>query len=107
MSSADPKLLTMIDRGWALLPTVVARGYTNVSLATARTTITEVAYTTLTVLYVVAYLIFDSRTACESLLRSSAWNCSRYSPKLSWKPLLGRTKQRSCGCCECTPSWVP
>jgi len=37
--------------------------YTNVSLATARTTITEVTYTTLTVLYVVAYLIFDSRTA--------------------------------------------
>jgi diguanylate cyclase (GGDEF)-like protein len=37
--------------------------YTNASLADARTTITEVSYTTLTVLYVVAYLIFDSRTA--------------------------------------------
>src|SRR5215210_9057918 len=37
--------------------------YTNGTLADARTTITEVSYTTLTVLYVVAYLIFDSRTA--------------------------------------------
>jgi diguanylate cyclase (GGDEF)-like protein len=37
--------------------------YANASLADARTTITEVSYTTLTVLYVVAYLIFDSRTA--------------------------------------------
>jgi diguanylate cyclase (GGDEF)-like protein len=37
--------------------------YTNVSLAAARTTITEVTFTTLTALYVVAYLIFDSHTA--------------------------------------------
>jgi diguanylate cyclase (GGDEF)-like protein len=37
--------------------------YATGSLAGARTTITEVTYTTLTVLYVVAYLIFDSRTA--------------------------------------------
>src|SRR5215212_3638280 len=37
--------------------------YANGTLADARTTITEVSYTTLTVLYVVAYLIFDSRTA--------------------------------------------
>jgi hypothetical protein len=26
MRSADPKLLTIMDRGWALLSTVVARG---------------------------------------------------------------------------------
>jgi diguanylate cyclase (GGDEF)-like protein len=37
--------------------------YANGSLADSRTIITEVSYTTLTVLYVVAYLIFDSRTA--------------------------------------------
>ena len=37
--------------------------YASVNLADVRTTITEVTYTTLTVLYVVAYLIFDSRTA--------------------------------------------
>ncbi|MDQ3863910.1 MAG: GGDEF domain-containing protein [Actinomycetota bacterium] len=37
--------------------------YTYGSLDEARTTITEVSYTTLTALYVVAYLIFDSRTA--------------------------------------------
>jgi diguanylate cyclase (GGDEF)-like protein len=37
--------------------------YTNGSLADSRTIITEVSYTTLTVLYVVAYLIFDNRTA--------------------------------------------
>src|SRR5215213_7747778 len=37
--------------------------YTNGSLASSRTTISEVTYTTLTVLYVVAYLIFDNRTA--------------------------------------------
>ena len=37
--------------------------YASVDLADVRTTITEVTYTTLTVLYVVAYLIFDSRTA--------------------------------------------
>ena len=67
--------------------------YTNVSLAAARTIITEVTFTTLTALYVVAYLIFDSRTACESLLRSSAWSCSRSSPKLSRKPPVGRTRQ--------------
>ncbi len=39
--------------------------YANDTLAGARTTITEVSYTTLTVLYVVAYLIFDSRTALQ------------------------------------------
>jgi len=37
--------------------------YANGSLADSRTIITEVTYTTLTVLYVVAYLIFDNRTA--------------------------------------------
>jgi hypothetical protein len=37
--------------------------YASVDLADVRTTITEITYTTLTVLYVVAYLIFDSRTA--------------------------------------------
>ena len=37
--------------------------YTNGSLASSRTTISEVTYTTLTVLYVVAYLIFDNRMA--------------------------------------------
>jgi diguanylate cyclase len=37
--------------------------YANGSLADSRTIITEVSYTTLTVLYVVAYLIFDNRTA--------------------------------------------
>jgi len=37
--------------------------YANGSLADSRTTITEVTYTTLTVLYVAAYLVFDSRTA--------------------------------------------
>ena|SRR5215212_1191541 len=37
--------------------------YANDTLAGARTTITEVSFTTLTVLYVVAYLIFDSRKA--------------------------------------------
>lgn len=37
--------------------------YANGSLADSHTIITEVTYTTLTVLYVVAYLIFDSRTA--------------------------------------------
>jgi hypothetical protein len=37
--------------------------YANGSLADSRTIITEVSYTTLTVLYVVAYLIFENRTA--------------------------------------------
>jgi len=37
--------------------------YANGSLADSRTIITEVTYTTMTVLYVVAYLIFDNRTA--------------------------------------------
>ena len=37
--------------------------YANGSLADSRTIITEVTYTTLTVLYVAAYLVFDSRTA--------------------------------------------
>ena len=67
--------------------------YATGSLAGARITITEVSYTTLTVPYVVAYLIFDSRTACGSLLRSSAWSCSRSSPKLSRKLLPDQTRQ--------------
>ena len=39
---------------------------TSANLLDARTTITEVSYTTLTFLYVAAYLVFDSRTASES-----------------------------------------
>src|SRR5215203_4383226 len=47
--------------------------YATGRLTDVRTTITEVTYTTLTVLYMVAYLIFDSRTGpCGSLSRSSA-----------------------------------
>jgi diguanylate cyclase (GGDEF)-like protein len=63
--------------------------YSSANLLDARTTITEVSYTTLTFLYVAAYLVFDSRTALRISLTLFAVELSAVVVKALSEPLSG------------------
>ncbi|MBA2534689.1 MAG: GGDEF domain-containing protein [Rubrobacter sp.] len=63
--------------------------YSSANLLDARTTITEVSYTTLTFLYVAAYLVFDSRTALRISLTLFGVELSAVLVKAFSEPLNG------------------
>lgn len=63
--------------------------YSSANLLDARTTITEVSYTTLTFLYVAAYLVFDSRTALRISLTLFGLELSAVLIKAISEPLNG------------------